>query len=228
MRLTIGPLPASVYWRRRAVVLVGLAMIVLVVTYACGGPDPNADAGVTAGSSPTGTASPDTALLRPEVPGTSPAASPSPTASAFTLPVPATTGPCTDAEMEVIATAGAPEVQRGQPLSVTIRIKNVSSRTCNRDIGADMQELRLNDPATKTTIWSSDDCNPNHGNDDRSFEPGQEQTFTLTWQGRRSRGGDGTPVCESDLTPEPQAYELVARLDQKFSAPFAIRITSAA
>jgi hypothetical protein len=228
MRLTVGPLPASVYWRRRAVVLVGLAMVVLVITYACGGPDPNADAGVNAGNTPatTDTASPTTTLLRPEVPATT-TSTPSPTASAFTLPVPAATGPCTDAELEVVATAAAAEVQRGQPLAVTIRIKNISSRTCNRDIGADMQELRLNDPASKTTIWSSDDCNPNHGSDDTSFDPGQEQTFTLTWQGRRSRGGDGTPVCDN-VTPEPQAYELVARLDQKYSAPFAVRIISAA
>ena len=38
MRLTVGPLPAAVYWRRRAVVLVGLAILVLIVSYACGGP----------------------------------------------------------------------------------------------------------------------------------------------------------------------------------------------
>lgn len=224
MRLTVGPLPANVYWRRRAVVLVGLAMIVLVVSYACGGPDPNADAQVAADTSNSQSASPGTTLLRPEVPATT-TSTPSP--SPFTLPIPATTGPCTDAELDVIATAAAPEVQRGQTLNVTIRIKNVSDRTCGRDIGADMQELRLNDPAAKKIVWSSDDCNPNHGVDVRSFAPGQEETFTLTWQGKASRGGDDSPVCDAPA-PTAQSYELVARLDQKYSAPFALRIISAA
>jgi hypothetical protein len=155
------------------------------------------------------------------------AASPSPGPTAFTLPGPATTGPCTDAELDVTATAAAAEVQRGLTLDVTIRIKNVSARTCSRDIGADMQELRLNDPATKKTIWSSDDCEPNHGTEVTSFDPGQEATFTLTWQGLSSRGGDDRPVCDAPA-PTPQSYELVARLDQKYSAPFAVRILSAA
>jgi hypothetical protein len=225
MRLTVGPLPATVYWRRRAVVLVGLAMIVLVVSYACGGPDPNADAGVAAGASSSESATPTTTLLRPEVPATTTSAAPSP--SAFTLPVPATTGPCTDAELDVVATAAAPEVQREQPLAVTITIKNISTRSCNRDIGADMQELRLNDPATKRIVWSSDDCNPNHGSDDRAFAPGQEETFTLTWLGLSSRGGDGTEVCNAPA-PTANTYELVARLDQKYSAPFALRILAGA
>jgi hypothetical protein len=224
MRLTVGPLPATVYWRRRAVVLVGLAMIVLVVSYACGGPDPDAGAAGTGPSSPADSASPSTTLPHPEVAATT-VASPSPTA--FSLPGPATTGPCTDAELDVTATATAPEVQRGQTLDVTIRIRNVSARTCSRDIGADMQELRLNDPATKKVIWSSDDCGPNHGVDERSFEPGQEETFTLTWQGRASRGGDGTEVCDAP-PPTAQSYELVARLDQKLSPPYAVRIISAA
>jgi hypothetical protein len=223
MRLTVGPLPANIYWRRRAVVLVGLAMIVLVISYACGGPDPNADA--AAGASSSGSASPTTTLLRPEVPATTTSAAPSP--SAFTLPVPAATGPCTDAELEVVATAAAPEVQRGQPLAVTITIKNISTRECSRDIGADKQELRLNDPATKRIVWSSDDCNPNHGTDDRAFAPGQEETFTLTWLGQSSRGGDGTEVCDAPA-PTANTYELVARLDQKYSTPFALRIIASA
>jgi hypothetical protein len=223
MRLTVGPLPAAVYWRRRAVVLVGLAMIVLVIMYACGGPD--------LGSRPPGQSAPTGPGRSTDLTSSTPAAtqtqeaSPAPTASAYTLPVPGTTGACTDNEMEVTATAAAAEVLRDHPLDVTIKIKNVAARTCNRDIGANMQELRLLDD--RVTIWSSDDCGPNQGTDDRSFEPGQEVTFTLTWTGRSSRGGDGTVVCDAPA-PEARDYQLVARLDQKLSAPFAIRIRAQA
>ena len=222
MRLTVGPLPAAVYWRRRAVILVGIAMLVLVVSYACGGPDPVS--GVSADGTPTSTPSPSTTLLRPEIPSPTPAVATTTSAAAFTLPVPATTGPCTDAEVEVRASAARLEVPRGASLDISITIKNISGRTCVRDLGATAQELRLLDAGTKKIIWSSDDCGAAQGVDNRSLEPGQEVAFTRTWLGRVSRGGNDTEVCETTTTPTAEAYELVARLDQKLSAPVAIRI----
>ena len=219
MRLTVGPLPAAVYWRRRAVVLIGFAMIVLVISYACGGPD-TSTAGAGPESTPTANRtapSPTTTLLRPIVPTTSP------THAAFILPTTGATGPCTDGEMEVTATAAATQVQVGQPLDITIKIKNASGRTCSRDIGADMQELRLTDGAV--TIWSSDDCSPNKGHDVRSFGVGKEVSFTLQWTGRRSRTGAGAVTCVTGApTPAPAVYQLVARLDLKYSAPFVLRV----
>ena len=35
MRLTVGPLPPAVYWRRRAVVLGGVIAVIFTLTYAC-------------------------------------------------------------------------------------------------------------------------------------------------------------------------------------------------
>ena len=35
MRLVVGPLPASVYWRRRVMVLAGVLLGVLIVVYSC-------------------------------------------------------------------------------------------------------------------------------------------------------------------------------------------------
>ena len=37
MRLTVGPLPSAVYWRRRAVVLGALLLLVIVLVYSCSG-----------------------------------------------------------------------------------------------------------------------------------------------------------------------------------------------
>jgi hypothetical protein len=220
MRLTVGPLPAAVYWRRRAVVLVGLAMVTLVISYACGGPDTVAGAQGSPSPSPTSLAS-SAPLLHPFVPTT-------PAATAFTLPTTAVTGPCADDEIALVAKAGATEVAPLTPLDVTIQIKNIGSRTCIRDIGADMQELRLVD-ATSTVMWSSDDCNPNRGHDQHNFAPGKQVSYTLTWSGRRSRTGTGDHTCgPSAPAPASAVYQLVARLDQKVSAPFTVRITSSA
>jgi hypothetical protein len=218
MRLIVGPLPAAVYWRRRAVVLVGLAMVVLIVSYACGGPTTVEGAG----GSPTVRAqspSPTVSVLHPVVGATTPAAKP----SAFVLPTPAVTGPCRDTELELTARAASAQVTSGHAIDVTIQIKNISGRTCSRDIGADMQELRLLD--TTTIIWSSDDCSPNSGHDVRSFAPGKRVSFTLTWNGRRSRTGTGGVTCSATApVPDSAVYQLVARLDQDLSSPFALQV----
>jgi hypothetical protein len=219
MRLTVGPLPAAVYWRRRATVLVGLAMVVLVLSYACGGPggrtanaDPN-----TSGSTGPSKATTSATLLRPVVA----TATVGPTA--FTLPTTGVTGPCTDPEMLVTAMAGSAHVQRLQLVDVTIKIKNTSARACSRDIGADVQELRL--VQGTSIIWSSDDCNANTGHDPRSFAPGMQVAFTLKWNGKVSRTGTGTPTCSTAApAPPPGVYQLIARLGQKLSNPFAIRV----
>jgi hypothetical protein len=107
-------------------------------------------------------------------------------------------------------------------VDVTIRIKNISSRTCTRDVGADVQELRLLDQ--ERIIWSSDDCDPNTGHDERSFGPGEEVSFTRRWNGTRSRTGDGTVNCSAEAPDNAATYQLVARLDQKVSAPFVLRV----
>jgi hypothetical protein len=219
MRLTVGPLPAAVYWRRRGVVLVGLAMVVLIIWYAFSGPDGNADTN----AAPTPSASGTTPAPSTAVPSTRPTTA-SPSASAFTLPVGGATGPCTDAELEVVAAASASEVVIGAKVDVifTIKIKNVSSRTCVRNIGADVQELQLR--YGDVIVWSSDDCGANHGEDLKQFTPGLEVSFDRQWPRVRSRTGNNTVDCNLTIGPDPGEYELVARLDQKFSAPFPLTI----
>jgi hypothetical protein len=220
MRLTVGPLPAAVYWRRRVGVLLAVAMVVLVISYACGSAQgPTAGAGTH--PTPTPTPTPTPSLLHPST-GT-----PKPQQSAFTLSVGVATGPCTDSEMQVTAAAATSTVQRGQPVDVTITIKNVSRRTCARDIGADMQELRLLDGTT--LVWSSDDCNANRGHNMQSFGPGRQVSYTLTWNGRRSRTGVGEKTCDANAdAPDVAQYQLVARLDLKMSTPFALRVRAEA
>jgi hypothetical protein len=220
MRLTVGPLPPSVYWRRRAVVLVGFALVVLVMSYACGGPGTS-----TAGPGSPSNSSSTSAGSTTSAPGLSASPTPEPTAkpTAFTLPSAGAGVPCSDAEMEVTASASPATVPRGEEVEVTITIKNISGRACGRDIGADVQELMVMDGTTK--IWSSDDCNPNRGSDVTSFAADRQVTFTLTWNGRRSRSGTGTVNCNAQ-PPDVNKYQLVARLDRKLSAPFDIHVAA--
>lgn len=52
MRLTVGPLPAAVYWRRRAVLATALALVIILFAVMCSGPDASTPLG-GAGHSPT-------------------------------------------------------------------------------------------------------------------------------------------------------------------------------
>lgn len=217
MRLTVGPLPAAVYWRRRLVVLVGLAMVGLVVWYACSSPAPNV-AGAPLTSSATASAGD----------GSSPATGQSPS---VTLPDAIYQNTCADSDMKVTARASATELSPGgraaggSQVRFTISIKNSSTRECNRDVGADVQELRL--VYGERVIWSSDDCDANTGSDIRSFRPGQEISFTPgAWDGTRTRTGDGVTVECSGVLVEPGVYHLHARLGDILSDPVPIVITA--
>src|SRR5688572_15525899 len=154
MRLTVGPLPASVYWRRRLLVLGMVALAVVVIVYSCGG-DPSA--GTNAPPGPTATKSVSASA----------SSIPSPTPTPFTLPgnspTVVTTGDCTDAEIELTATPNPADPRVGQIATFTLKIKNISSRTCSRNIGSIPQELQLRHDAV--VIWSSDDCHPPGYND---------------------------------------------------------------
>ena len=222
MRLTVGRLPAAVYWRRRAVVLVGLAIVTLIIAYSCGG------------SSSSGAESPQATATSSSPTATHPAVSspsattppPTPTPTPYVLPHPTLSGPCTDDEIGLTAAANPSDAKLGQPVSFTITIKNISTRSCARDIGAEPQTLLLLDATGTTTIWSSDDCNPNHSSDIETLAAGGSRSFTLTWNGYRSRSGTGQPTCAGATQPDPGDYQLVARLDKKLSSPFIFHLTA--
>lgn len=238
MRLTVGPLPAAVYWRRRAVVLSAVVLVALVIFYSCTGPDGKATTATPPTPTPSAESSPTDAVLVPtvEAPVTT---SPTPSPSPFTLPTgggggggggggdtteAAQSGACTDTEMVVTATPASGKAAAGATIDFTIRFRNASKRSCTRDIGADAQELRLMDG--QKVIWSSDDCGARHGSDVRKFAPDDAVAFTLTWNGKRSRSGTGAKVCTAGATaPAIGAYQLVGRLGTAYSSPTTLRLT---
>ncbi|MFC6015437.1 hypothetical protein ACFP2T_04395 [Plantactinospora solaniradicis] len=246
MRLTVGPLPPAVYWRRRAVVLGAGLLFLIVLLYSCLGPGGETDnTGKGAGS---GQSTGPTPLLTPEVdasqsdaPETGAPVDPASSADPSGAPdgggddppvepagggqVPAAPPPveneCTDAEMSVIPVPSQTSAQRGETIELRIKIKNVSGRTCNRDVGADLQELYIKLGARK--VWSSDGCATVRSNDVRPFPPNHENTYMVPWNGRESsKCGNGVAAG-----PYPSAgtYQLFGRLGDKHSDPVRLTIT---
>jgi hypothetical protein len=230
MKLTVGPLPPAVYWRRRVAIAGTLLLLAIGLFYACsnnsgGSPGKNAQRS-SAGPTP---ASPLPTSASPSRPGFTPAAGfpvqdgdggdQQPTAQATPSEPPAApSAPCTDAEISVTAVTEAASVPPGSFVRFTLRIKNLSSRPCTRDVGADAQELYLQD-AAKTKVWSSDTCDARNGTDVRTFGPGIETEFWQLWDGKASNAG-----CADRKPPPAGKYELFGRLATKLSGPVALEL----
>jgi hypothetical protein len=242
MRLTVGPLSPAVYWRRRAVVLGAVLLLLVVVLYSCNGQ--SSEPGATGDGQPdpgvsTGTPEPTGSVLTPETgsppsgdagtgpttPSGDPASSPSTEPSLSNDPPVNNTstddGTCTDSEIVVTAQALPGEVVRGAAVDLHLKIRNRSERTCSRDVGADAQEIFIKSGAE--VVWSSDTCGAASGSDTQSFTPGFERSYQVGWNGKdSSRCAEGVangPIVQAGT------YEVFARVGTRLSQPAKIRLT---
>lgn len=243
MRLTVGPLPPAVYWRRRAVVLGAVLLFLMVVVYSCGEPAGDRNAGTTGDPdldvTPTATATalPDPSSSATPQPGATDAvgapiegapggvpgqpAGPAQTGSAQ-VPQPPATGAqlCTDEEIEVTPVLTSASVGKGKAVALRIQIKNVSDRGCSRDVGADEQEIYIKAGADK--IWSSDSCTDSTGSFLRAFGPGEGVEGQANWNGKRdNRCAAGQSAGD---TPKPGKYQVYGRVGSKHSEPVELTI----
>lgn len=219
MRLVVGPLPASVYWRRRAMVLGGALLAVLIVTYSCVAQVRSASPSASPSATPKASATPSSA------PVVAPAVMVTPTPEATRSPLPITDpAVCTDAELKVTAVPAKTTLASGSELQITLLIKNISNRTCIRDVGADQQELRLVLGTEK--IWSSDDCGGPTGGEDRSLPPSHERSYQVIWNGLSS-SACSTAAKRTPSGPKPAAgdYQLLGRVGTDLSDPVVIKLT---
>jgi hypothetical protein len=223
MRMTVGPLPSTVYWRRRAIVLGAVLLLVVLVAWGCATAGPSAGAsGGRAGSGATGVpakgTSPSPSVSLPALLSGSPV----PTGSAAAPTTPVTTGPvpaCADGELTVVPAVLGGKIQSGSYPRLSLTIGSTADHDCSRDIGADQQELRVMRGAAR--IWSSDDCDPTHGSYRTTFHPGAHVTYDLTWAGNTS-----APGCKAARTTVPPgAYQLLGRVGSKLSTAVAITIS---
>jgi hypothetical protein len=129
---------------------------------------------------------------------------------------------CADSEISVVPVPSATTVRRGNAVTVKLTIKNISTRTCSRDVGADPQELYIDQAARK--YWSSDTCTNMHGSNVLQFSPGTIRQYTVTWNGRQSSKCQGTAAAGP--TPIPGQYELRGRVGTKISNPVTLTIVA--
>ncbi|MBZ5734864.1 hypothetical protein K8Z61_10190 [Nocardioides sp. TRM66260-LWL] len=153
--LTRGPLPSSVYWRRRALVGVVAALLVVGIAQLLGAggsgsgsgqPDGSAQlVGAPASSSaPAGTSSP------------SPTARPTRAARPRTSPTPLAepTGVCRDRDVKVVPTVERPEA--GRDVVITLSLRTDTTPACTWSPSA--QHLTVKISRAADDVWSSRQC----------------------------------------------------------------------
>jgi hypothetical protein len=216
MRLVVGPLPAGVYWKRRAIVLGALVLAIVIVTYSCTTAGKTVDPKAVKSSTPspitTVTASPTAQGVVPVNEVTS-----SPT------PAPPAEGICTDAEIKVTPVPAKSTMAVGTEITIKLLIKNISNRSCNRDVGADMQELRIVLGTEK--LWSSDDCGGLTGSDVRPFPPNLERSYEVIWNGRSSSSCSATQKHTPTGSVSPGEYQLFGRVGTDLSEPVTLKLS---
>jgi len=232
----VGPLDAAVYWRRRAVALVGLALVAALLVWgiaaaASGGrgtpesapasvpPEvptaPVVPAAAASGlfappGTPTGVLTPPAGTaLGPTVPGAA-----VPPAVRATAGPPARVASCPDSALTVRARTDATRYTGGEQPLLSLVVTNDGSVPCSRDLDAARQGLAVvRSPGNG--LWASNDCSPTRSDDVRTLAPGQEAVFSVRWSGRTS-----SPGCPSSRGPvRAGTYQVLARLDDIVSDP---------
>ncbi len=218
----VGPLPAAVYWRRRAWVL-------LVLLALLGGA---AWAGWTLWTGPAGASTTPVASTRdsaPEVPRLdrvvpsvagvrTPTPPVAPTSTSAPSSAPAADTPCTD-DMIGLEVRAPATVAVGSKPTLELVVTNTSPAPCRRVLDKGLQEIVLLD-AAGTRVWGSNDCFPEQTSDTRVLQPGESVTFPVLWGGLRSE-----PTCTAPRTPPvPGSYVLRGRLDTKTSGDSPVQL----
>lgn len=242
-----GPLPSSVYWRRRAWAAGVSVLAVVLLAWLIGGlvsADDQHPVQGTADAAVLG-ASSSTTARRPSVPPSSqsptnpsgsvttspgagsptsgeavPATSPVPPTTTAAPPPPGPPAPCPDPVIKVVAGPDAPAYPVGARPLLRLRITNVGPAPCLRDVSRALREILVLAP-DGTRLWSSNDCYGPRQQDVRTLAPNQPVEFTVNWAGRTS--APGCPAGRKAVPPG--TYQVVGKLGGLAGPPAPLTLT---
>jgi hypothetical protein len=209
----VGPEEPSTYWRRRALVVVGILVVIwllwLLVSLAFGSDDDSPSPAASPTPSPVASesAEPDASASPQADPSASasPSASPSPNAVA--------SGPCRNGDIEVVAGTASDSAPVGSGLGLTMTVTTTGDEPCARDVGAGANELRIT--SGSVLVWSSDFCSPSTDSETTTLEPGTGWSTSVSWPGTVT--AEDCPANQP--AAQPGTYRVVARNGKVESEP---------
>ncbi len=188
IRNPVGPQSPAVYWKRRAIVLIGLLaviVIILLIVFRPGGDAPT----------PTDTSSP----------------------GASNAPVDTTEAKaCTPEQVSLTAVTDKGAYNAGEQPLLSMTITNIGAAPCTINAGTDAQEYVITSGSEQ--YWSSRDCQTEPVAQEVTLDPGvPKSTNPFGWDRTRSSTttctGDRPPV-----TAGGASYHLTVRLGDLESA----------
>jgi hypothetical protein len=217
-----GPLPAQIYWRRRAlaigiaVVVVGIvaAIVAVVMTSGSGAESKPSDQPTAAPPTPLPGENPE--VKSPVVPPAQHAPPPTATPTAAVTPPPLLKegDDCPDSTLAVKGITSQPEYVVGDQPKFTMVVTNIGLVACKRDVGAAVLAAYVYS-LDNNRLWSNLDCAPSNETLVKTFNPGEQVTTEVTWTGMNS-----APQCPMPRQPiGPGTYNLVVQLGNLRSAP---------
>ena len=187
--------------------LAALVTLIVLVRSFTGGEDP-----VSVGASVAPTAEAVVAAQIPTVVAASPTPETLQPTAQPTVPAVAE-GECSDADTSVRVEVDRETTAVGEGVHINMVVKNVSAKTCKRDVGSGANEVTvISGPAL---IWSTDHCNPTTDKDLVELAPGQEWNVKVVWIGKHTATG-----CKVTNLAEPGAYWAHGRNGSLNSAGF--------
>jgi hypothetical protein len=194
----VGPEPASVYWRRRAAVLVGLVAVIVILIMII--------KALAGGGKPESSASPS--LKSP-----APSASTSQTADA----VPACTGQqftggALAQGADILLTKDKPAYGPGEPVTLKAQVKNTSDQDC--ELLNNAHNVVLNVVSGTDRIFDSSDCAAQQPEDSGQailIKAGATAEIPISWDATRSQQGCPETV-ETPFRAKDATYVAVATI----------------
>ena len=157
IRNPVGPQPPAVYWKRRAIVLIGLLAVIVIILLI---------------------------VFRPGSGAPTPTDSKTPGAS--NAPVEGAEAPaCTAEQVQLTAVTDKAVYQAGELPQLSMAITNLGAAACTINAGTDAQEYVITSGTEQ--YWTSRDCETNPVANDVILEPGVPKSPNpLSWERTRS------------------------------------------
>ena len=216
----VGSLPASVYWRRRTLVVIPLLFLVILTFYvACspsgGGGDAGASSPVASTSSVA--SSPSSSTTPSTTSSATPTGSPTPTTSAS--PPAAAVAACVATSLQVAAVTSAKSYKVGTQPVLSLQVTNAGMKPCTQDL-ADAQ-IVLTVFNGDARVWGSHDCKIEPGTTVSTLTPNRPVKLSITWTGTSS-----TPGCAAQrVRVAAGTYTLKATLAKITGVPATFTLT---
>ncbi|KQS17443.1 hypothetical protein [Frigoribacterium sp. Leaf186] len=205
----VGPQPPSVYWRRRAVLALGLIAVVVIIVLivvrpGSGSAEPGAAATTSAPAGDAATPSPAPSETAPAADATAdPADDPTDDAAAGASDAPT----CSARDIDLKPVTDKTNYAATELPQISMTITNSGRSDCSIDLGSAQQTLVVS--SGEEQYWSSKDCQVNGTNQVVTLTAGQTlSTPAIAWDRTRSSAETCESASRTPVTAGGATYRL--------------------